>query len=72
MSILRKRRNNLEKPWFLCRVTEMLSFPKIGEKCCDVNFLRYSLGIFFGCNYIQQNDNRRIKTTGQNVQLRNL
>ncbi len=39
MSILWKRRNNLEKPWFLGVVTEMLSFMKKDEKCCDANFL---------------------------------
>jgi hypothetical protein len=27
-------------------VTEMLSFPKIGEKCCEHNFLRFNYGLF--------------------------
>jgi hypothetical protein len=38
MSILSKARPGLEKTRKKALVTEMLSFSKIGGKCCDANF----------------------------------
>jgi hypothetical protein len=49
MSILSKAQSGLEKRVKKALVTEMLSFSKKDEKCCDANFFMFFknyLGIF--------------------------